>query len=172
MSLTAQIPAEAAAIERALQELWRGEAAQDQGSALVCARTVNLVVWCACAGEADAVNRDVEAVTALHPGRVIVIDGARGAGWQARVSASCLTSHAGDRYLGRETIMLCGDQVPAQQLTSLVNSLLLPDLPVFLWWRDVPRADSPLFAALVPRASRVVVDSASGDLPASLQAVL
>ena len=173
MPLTSQIAAEPAAIERALQDLWRGEAAQAEGSPVICARTVNLVVCCAAGDEPLALHRELEPVTASHPGRVIVIAGSRDTALQARVSASCMTSHQGGRYLGRELIELRGDDVPSQQLTSIVNSLLLPDLPVFLWWRDAGATGSELFAALVPRARRVIVDSAAAsDTPAALRALL
>jgi glucose-6-phosphate dehydrogenase assembly protein OpcA len=169
-----QIAPEPASIERALQDLWRGEAARDEGSgAMVCARTVNLVVCCASAEDPDVLNRELEPATASHPGRVIVIAGSSHRALEARVSASCLTSHAGDRYLGREMIVLRGGEPGSQQLTSIVSSLLLPDLPVFLWWRDLSGMDSELFASLVPRASRVIVDSAAApDLHGGLNLLL
>ena len=54
MAISAHIPAEPAAIERALQQLWRGEG---EASAIVCARTVNLVVCCSDAHDLEGLER-------------------------------------------------------------------------------------------------------------------
>lgn len=163
MAISAHIPAEPAAIERALQQLWRGEG---EASTIVCARTVNLVVCCSDAHDLEALGRELEPVTARHPGRVILVAGAPGANLpDASVSASCVSSHLGDQYLGQEMIVLRRGQATCEQLASIVNSLFLPDLPVFLWWRDVRRLGSDLFAEVAPRASRIIVDSATSSDP-------
>jgi glucose-6-phosphate dehydrogenase assembly protein OpcA len=170
MSVSTHIPADPAAIERALQKLWRAEG---DGDAVVCARTVNLIVCCPGVDDFEALGRELEAVTARHPGRVVLIGGAVSDGSpEAIVSASCVSSHAGEQYLGQETIRLRRGQASCEQLASIANSLVLPDLPVFLWWRDVGALTSELFNELAPRASRIIVDSAVSSNPEKAFATL
>jgi glucose-6-phosphate dehydrogenase assembly protein OpcA len=49
--------------------------------------------------------------------------------------------------------------------SSAVAPLLVPDVPVFLWWKDIPNYGDRLFARLTGMADRVVIDSASFDRP-------
>jgi glucose-6-phosphate dehydrogenase assembly protein OpcA len=48
---------------------------------------------------------------------------------------------------------------------SAIAPLLVPDVPVFLWWKDIPHYDDPLFNRLSRLADRVVIDSAAFDHP-------
>ncbi len=163
MAVSTNIPAEPAAIERALRKLWHSEG---DTSSIVCARTVNLIVCCAEADDLEKLGRELEPVTARHPGRVLLVSGAPGSDTpQASVSASCVSSHSGDQYLGQEIVVLRRGQASCKQLASIVNAVLLPELPVFLWWRDVDRLRSDLFDEIAPSASRIVVDSAASSDP-------
>ena len=49
--------------------------------------------------------------------------------------------------------------------STAVAPLLVPDVPVFLWWKDIPHYDDKLFNRLSEMADRVVIDSASFDSP-------
>ena len=49
--------------------------------------------------------------------------------------------------------------------STAVAPLLVPDVPVFLWWKDIPHYDDKLFNRLSEMADRVVIDSASFDQP-------
>jgi glucose-6-phosphate dehydrogenase assembly protein OpcA len=51
------------------------------------------------------------------------------------------------------------------RLASAVIPLLLPDLPVFLWWTGTPPLDAPHFGALLTLADRLIVDSADFARP-------
>jgi glucose-6-phosphate dehydrogenase assembly protein OpcA len=46
-----------------------------------------------------------------------------------------------------------------QRFVSAVIPLLLPDLPVFLWWTETPPLDAPYFGELLRLADRLIVDS-------------
>jgi glucose-6-phosphate dehydrogenase assembly protein OpcA len=48
-------------------------------------------------------------------------------------------------------------------MTSIVESLLVPDLPVFLWWRDLKALGTELFEKLAEKATRAIVDSAASE---------
>ena len=74
---------------------------------------------------------------------------------------------------------VCAEQIkihvegpPARHLESLAGSLLIPDLPVFLWYPngEVPR--SPECDGMASLADRLILDSgAADDCEASLRAV-
>src|SRR5215469_4294266 len=55
------------------------------------------------------------------------------------------------------TVTISGDAV--HSASSIIQSLLKPDLPVYLWWvGDLPK-DVSIFARLIPSSSRVIIDS-------------
>jgi glucose-6-phosphate dehydrogenase assembly protein OpcA len=95
-----------------------------------------------------------------HPSRTIVLvpDPDADDGLEASVAVDCYPSGHG-RQICTETIRLrlCGSRagVPA----SVVQPLLLPDLPVFLRWRGLPPFGEPPFVELLDVVDRVIVDS-------------
>jgi glucose-6-phosphate dehydrogenase assembly protein OpcA len=48
---------------------------------------------------------------------------------------------------------------------SAALPLLVPDVPVFLWWKDIPHYEDRLFNRLAAMADRVVIDSAAFNHP-------
>jgi hypothetical protein len=72
-----------------------------------------------------------------------------------------------DRYICTETIRVRLNGPRAQAPASVVQPLLLPDLPVFLRWRGVPPYGDPAFEGLIDVVDRLIVDSTEwDDLPA------
>jgi glucose-6-phosphate dehydrogenase assembly protein OpcA len=68
---------------------------------------------------------------------------------------------------GDKTGNLCCEQVTlhargrfAVELPSAAEPLLVPDLPIFLWWRDQPRLNDEVFRKLSHASDRVIFDSA------------
>jgi glucose-6-phosphate dehydrogenase assembly protein OpcA len=95
-----------------------------------------------------------------HPSRTIVLFPDAGAedGLEASVEVDCYPAGA-DRKVSMETIRLklCGKR--AQAPASVVEPLLLPDLPVFLRWRGLPPFGEQPFEQLVDTVDRLIVDS-------------
>ena len=95
-----------------------------------------------------------------HPSRTIVLvpDCDRGDELEAAVEVESFPSGQG-RQVAVETIRLrlCGDRAAAP--ASVVEPLLLPDLPVFLRWRGVPPFGEGPFEQLVDVVDRLIVDS-------------
>jgi glucose-6-phosphate dehydrogenase assembly protein OpcA len=95
-----------------------------------------------------------------HPSRTIVLVPEPDAddGLEASVEVDCYPVGA-DRKVSMETIRLklCGNRVQAP--ASVVEPLLLPDLPVFLRWRGLPPFDERPFEQLVDTVDRLIVDS-------------
>lgn len=74
------------------------------------------------------------------------------------------------RQVCTETIRIRLNGPRAAAPASVVQPLLLPDLPVFLRWRGVPPFGDPAFEGLVDVVDRLIVDSTEwSDLPASYQ---
>src|SRR5207247_197468 len=95
----------------------------------VRAATLNLVVRCPHAEAAARTDEVLDAIGGSRPLRAIVITPAAGRP-RARVSSACWTG--GGQEVCAERIAISGDRVA---LPSGVVSLLVADLPVFVWWQ-------------------------------------
>jgi glucose-6-phosphate dehydrogenase assembly protein OpcA len=95
-----------------------------------------------------------------HPSRTIVLvpDPNADDSLEANVEVHCFPSGQG-RQVCTETIRLRlgGDRAAAP--ASIVQPLLLPDLPVFLRWRGLPPFGEGPFEQLVDVVDRLIVDS-------------
>jgi glucose-6-phosphate dehydrogenase assembly protein OpcA len=151
-------------IEKELKAMWR---AGDDAAGVTRACTMNLVAHANAGDDIDAMGEDLTVVNGAHPGRVVVLVANRDAKeprLEAETSVRC-------RQLGAHQIV-CGEQVtlhadgPAlDTVNTAVAPLLLPDVPVFLWWKDIPHYEDRLFNTLADLADRVVIDSATFDNP-------
>lgn len=170
---------DAAKLERELNAMWAemsapaGEAQGGGGSApqaagVVRACVLNLVVYAEGAEGRAQVDELLGDVVERHPCRAIVIAADRGGALprlEAFVSTRCQLSSRGSKRI-------CGEQITIEAAGSAVSTastavapLLVPDVPVFLWWKDIPHYDDRLFERLAAMADRVVIDSASFDRP-------
>lgn len=173
------VPVNVASIERELRNLWRSEAENEQnrsGEPVVCARTLNLLIYPADSDDPEFIAELMDPITARHPSRAILIEPARPDAkneFEARVSASC-AARPGTGVLGCELIMLRSRPCAYEKIHSIVLPLLVPDLPIFLWWRT-PLApeqakasrERELFDGLAKLANRVIIDSAHLSDPAA-----
>jgi glucose-6-phosphate dehydrogenase assembly protein OpcA len=157
------IPADASRVEQELRHLWRDEAEKSASGPVLCSRTLNLIVYCRNLADVQRATELLDPIISQHPCRAIVVSPATPQAEEeihTEVSASCLTSHAGNRYIGRELVSLSAKPAAHRRLASMVRALVLPDLPVFLWWRDANSLGSELFQHLSELAERIIVDSA------------
>jgi glucose-6-phosphate dehydrogenase assembly protein OpcA len=102
-----------------------------------------------------------------HPSRTIVLvpDPDGDDGIEASVEVQCYPAGEG-REICTETIRVRLGGVAASVPASVVQPLLLSDLPVFLRWRGLPPFGAGHFEALVDVVDRLVVDSTEWpDLP-------
>jgi glucose-6-phosphate dehydrogenase assembly protein OpcA len=103
-----------------------------------------------------------------HPSRTIVLFPQSGeGGLQGDVSLDSFS--AGEkRSICTETIRIRLHGTSAEHPASVVQPLLITDLPVFLRWRGVPPFGSSPFDELIGVVDRLIVDSTEWqDLPAS-----
>jgi glucose-6-phosphate dehydrogenase assembly protein OpcA len=153
-------------VERELSRLWMenaGAGGEHEDKAMMRARVLNLLVYVSSDEALGEVNQLLSDVTTAHPCRAIVMVGERereDLDIEMLVSAYCQWAGAA------ETGNLCCEQLTlkargrfAVELPSAASPLLVPDLPVFLWWRDQPRLGDEVFRNLSHAADRVIFDS-------------
>jgi len=161
---------DATKLERDLSKMWaEASTAKDgQAAGVVRACVLNLVVYASGDEERAEVDKLLEDVTKRNPCRAIVLVADRDAP-EAKLAASASTRC---QLSPRGVNQICGEQITIEAGGSVVESaatavspLLVPDVPVFLWWKDIPHYDDKLFNDLSAMADRVVIDSASFDHP-------
>jgi glucose-6-phosphate dehydrogenase assembly protein OpcA len=163
-------------VDAQLTELWRdvAEAAQAKGgvSAVTMAQVLNLAVRADSNREANSYTRDIDVITGSHPARVITMltdPGEEQMPVQAWVSIHCQVPPAGGRQVCCEQIWVASGASTVRQVPAAVIPLILPELPVFLWWPKGSPFDDYLFRQLGESIDRLIVDSATfenaeGDL--------
>jgi len=169
-----QLAVDTTAIERELACLWKAASGVGGGSspAIIRACQLNLIVACASAEETGRAASAVAEVIRLHPSRVLmaVVDAAdRSNRLQASISAHCALAAGAERgsHVCCEQITLTASSSAIPRLAAAVLPLLVPDLPVVLWWPGDPDLEADLAADLTDAADRVVVDSRRFSNPAS-----
>ncbi len=152
------------ALDRELSRLRRAAVAhaKERGQTLARASVLNLVVYAERDNHARRAARTVADLALRHPSRAIVLLGDRDR--EGVVASVQLHVHV-PRSDGAQPIMY--EQILArvsgdfdERVASVVIPLLVPDLPVFLWWTGTPPSDARRLDDLVTLADRLIVDSA------------
>jgi glucose-6-phosphate dehydrogenase assembly protein OpcA len=151
------------ALERELARLRRssGAHAKEQGVAVARASVLNLVVFATREIHARRAAATIAELAARHPSRaiVIVVDRDR-AGREPQLQMHCHLPLPGEaQQVTYEQILIRARGDADRRLASAVIPLLLPDLPVFLWWTETPPVDAPIFDELLGLVDRLIVDS-------------
>lgn len=157
-------------IEKELAAMWQQLFGTEKGDepGVVRACALNLVVYTTAGDDRARLDEMLATVNEQHPGRALVLLADREASaarLEAYVSSRC-------RHLGATKRQVCGEQVIieadgpiVETAASAIAPLLVPDVPVFLWWKDIPHGEDKLFNRMSRMADRVVIDSASFDHP-------
>lgn len=165
----------AAAIEHELARLRRAREAhaREQGVSLARASVLNLVVVARREAHALRAARSVAELSGRHPSRAIVVLTDRGAeGLAAEISLRCRPPEETARQICYEQVLVRARGGSDERIASAVVPLLLPDLPVFLWWTDTPPTERRHFDDLLALADRFIVDSADFARPDVTLAVI
>ncbi|MCM3904977.1 MAG: glucose-6-phosphate dehydrogenase assembly protein OpcA [Pyrinomonadaceae bacterium] len=162
------------AIERTLAELWQQSAGHDQAfgdDAVLRARVAGLMVFLQDESLLLDTQQVIAELSSSHPCRALLMAGDRNAvarDIEMYVSASCGSQkRSGSRNLCCEEITLTAQGHFVSELPSAALPLLVPDLPIFLWWRDQLGVEDRVFSQLCEAADRVVIDSADFQDPAA-----
>ncbi len=153
-------------VERALAELWLETAGGEEvgpDDAVLRARAANLMVVITSDGALAETQETIRKLAAIHPCRAVMMLADRpgsDSDIEMFVSASCQTeTRATKAELSCEEITLVAHGQFTSELPSAGIPLLVPDLPVFLWWQDLQRPDEDIFLPLSYAADRLVIDS-------------
>jgi glucose-6-phosphate dehydrogenase assembly protein OpcA len=139
-----------------------GEAAE-HAAAEARASVCNLVTVVGNEAELGVVSSVLDRLSVTNPSRTLILlaQQTREADkLEAEVSAQERTE-SGHR-VSTERVILHAHGEPARHLASLATPLLIPDLPVILWWPGRPQFDNPLFDDLCELADSLVVDTDEG----------
>lgn len=144
-----------------LRYMMAGDRSPGDGFAL---RTslMNMVAYSEREEDTDLAARVIEDLASHHPSRALIVL-ARPAGEkshiEAQLAAHCHISRTLEQSVCCEEILLKVSGPTARHLHSIIVPLLVPGLPVYLWWTDRLPADSHLILQLMEAADHVIVDS-------------
>jgi len=160
-----------ASIEKTLADLWRGE--KDSDEAVTRAALWNVVAHTANNEHQAEASQVLGRASAAVPQRTIVVRANAEAApeMSSWISANCHLVGGGKQMCSEEiAIVAGGDRI--HRVPPLVNALLLPDMPVAVWWMgDLPNEHEEYVLALLDPADRLIVDSSYFDSPADLEIV-
>ena len=151
-------PVDVRDIEDALAQLW--VTGQAGGHATMQAYVLNLIVFAGSSMDPSEAQRVAATVGARHPSRTIILhtDGSTETRLRAWISAQCEFLGASD-HAGSEQVMLEASGDGVRQLPGTVIPLLIPEVPVVLWWPGDGLFNHPIFPALMDASDQLVVDS-------------
>jgi glucose-6-phosphate dehydrogenase assembly protein OpcA len=103
-----------------------------------------------------------DAIAAHNPCRVITLSPTLGedTGVTAQVSAYCpVQKRNASNLICCEYITLRGTKAALDRVADLVSSLVIGDLPKFVWWKATPNPEQNLFQQLSRSSNCIIVDS-------------
>jgi glucose-6-phosphate dehydrogenase assembly protein OpcA len=116
----------------------------------------------------SAAGAIADAIASQNPCRIISMLPLAGEdeGITAQVSAYCpIQKRSQSKLICCEYITLKGTETAADRLSSLVGSLLIADLPKFLWWKASPDPSLDLLRKIGGLCNSVIVDSSRFQEP-------
>ena len=148
-----------AQIERELGRL----RTNDDGTLALRSSVLNLIVVTD-EDSAQEIANSVSRLAGRHPARAVVLvaDPEGESNVDVRLSAFC-NVRGGGAQVCAEQVTIHAEGSPARHLESLAGPLLIPDLPVFLWYPGEFSPRSQEFAAMAELADRIIVDSAASE---------
>jgi glucose-6-phosphate dehydrogenase assembly protein OpcA len=154
-------------LEKELAAGWQSEAgAEGAGVTRVC--VLNLIVYATHREDRAEIDALLDEVTAHTPSRALVLIADRDSTepkLEAYVSTRCQAQSRGAKQVCGEQITIEAGGAQVETAASAIEPLVVPDVPVFLWWKDIPHKGDKLFSRLVELSDRVVIDSLVFDHP-------
>ena len=153
-------------IEAVIASLWKMSADNLRTGANVQVRTsvLNLVICTPDIETAQRASKILRELSSTHLARVtlLILDSEENApsSLHAWVTLRCFSmiSDLMRHCFEQATILASGSAV--RSIANIIQPLLKPDLPVYLWWLgDPPGRNDPTFIGLVDISSRMIVDS-------------
>jgi glucose-6-phosphate dehydrogenase assembly protein OpcA len=156
-------------IEKQLASMWANASdGENETRAVTRACALNLIVYTTPRDDRESLEDLLSQVNEQHPGRTLILVAdreAREPRLEAYLSTRC-------RRLGGASNQICGEQITIEASGPIVDTaataiapLLVPDVPVYLWWKDIPHYEDKLFDRMAQMADRIVINSAAFDHP-------
>ena len=154
-------------VEEELSLLWKISADNMRTGQNTQVRTsiLNLVICAPDLESAQNASRLLRDLSSTHLARVTIIILDRSDTTSASISTwvtlRCFSviSDLMRHCFEQTTILATGSAV--RSIGNIMQPLLKPDLPIYLWWLGEPPGDDPTFLKLVEISNRVIVDSTS-----------
>jgi glucose-6-phosphate dehydrogenase assembly protein OpcA len=111
-----------------------------------------------------------DAIASQNPCRIITLCPTLGedTGVTAQVSAYCpILKKSSTSLVCCEYITLRGTKNALERVGDLVTSLMIPDLPKFIWWKATPNPENELFKRLSTKSNCIIMDSSYFSDPES-----
>lgn len=165
------VPIDYASIEQTLAELWRVETSDEH--AVTRAALWNVVAHTASPQAHTQTSETLGRVAASVPQRTIVIraDPQSAPEMTSWISANCHLVGEGKQVCSEEIAIVAGGN-RVTRVPPLVNALLIPDMPVAMWWvGDLPHENAAYVRELLEPADRLIVDSSHFDSADDLELV-
>ncbi|WP_017327266.1 glucose-6-phosphate dehydrogenase assembly protein OpcA [Synechococcus sp. PCC 7336] len=147
-------------IQAELRQIW-----ESKGESVAArAATFNLIVFESQADRPQAFSSTVDAIASQNPCRVIdlqAMPSGTGEILQAQVAAYCPIRQERSSLVCCEYITLQASPESFERACSTISSLLIGDLPTYLWWQGDLDLDSRLFQLMVGLSHRIIADSST-----------
>jgi glucose-6-phosphate dehydrogenase assembly protein OpcA len=156
-------------LEKELAASWQSSAGSEEDSGVTRVCVLNLIIYASHKDDRARMDELLDVVTAHVPSRALVLIADRESTvprLEAYVSMRCQTeSRGGAKQVCGEQVTIEAGGVAVETVASAIEPLVVPDVPVFLWWKDIPHEEDKLFDRLVELSDRVVIDSLVFDQP-------
>jgi glucose-6-phosphate dehydrogenase assembly protein OpcA len=152
-----------AEIEQQLRDIWKGFSKDPESDqAITRAQVMNFVVFTSTPSSEPEITTALADISEQSPGRMIVLIRDRdlpSSKLHSWVNALCHLASGGRKQICCEQIMIHAGERDVAQWSSMVLPLLIPDLPVFLWWKDRPDAARDLLHEIAESCDRMIIDT-------------
>ena len=155
-----------AGVERELGEMHKAMLrAGGDATRAVRLSVMTLVVACIDGAEADRAADVVAQIATEHPARALLVTANRGddEAIDADLRLECSIAGGPETQVCAEIVRLRVGGAPAAHLTSIVEPLLLPDVPVRLWLAGAPPLEQAFTETALALVDRIVLDSDAFD---------
>lgn len=156
-------PIDYSAIEKSLADLWRGQ--KEDENAVTRAALWNVIAHTSNSDDHSIASQTLARASQSVPQRAIVIRADLGgpseiSSW---ISANCHRI-SGEKQVCSEEISIVAGGARVRHIPPLVNALLIPDMPVAVWWvGDLPNQEHAYVETMLDPADRLIVDSSHFD---------
>jgi glucose-6-phosphate dehydrogenase assembly protein OpcA len=149
-------------IEQGLASMWGSAAGEAAGTPAVRVCALNLVVFLADRSLLDTALDAGRTASQAHPLRAILLQEEPEAGdsvTQGEVSGYCEATEAGNIRICCEQIVLTARGRAVDELAASTSTLLVPDVPVVIWWFGRPPFGRTIFERMQVLADYMIIDS-------------